>query len=230
MQEDHIIGNLYLSGGGNDDQSFPLDNLFFNEISRNGRFLYIPIALRGHRLYPGAAEWMAGILKKHERDDVGFDVVDDLHIVTKGTLMAYDAVYVGGGNTWLLMQEMRQAGFDTILKEYIQSGRVVYGGSAGAIILGREIDTHDDVNDVGVKDFGGLNVLGGYSVACHFKKEQEERFRSWADTRQIPILCLPEDTGLVVKDGRMTCIGGNPCLVIPAQKPAQELAPGKSFE
>ena len=68
MQEYMSQGHLYLSGGGNDDQSFPLDILFFKEIPTEGKFFYVPIALRGHRLYPGAADWMKGIVKKHGRD------------------------------------------------------------------------------------------------------------------------------------------------------------------
>jgi len=40
---------MYLSGGGNEQQSFPLDKFFFNALPVGGRFLYVPIALRGHK-------------------------------------------------------------------------------------------------------------------------------------------------------------------------------------
>lgn len=221
-------GRLYLSGGGNDDQSFPLDILFFKEIPSGGKFLYIPIALRGHRLYPGAADWMKGILKKHGREDVAFDTADDLPIATGNGLAEYNAVYIGGGNTWLLMQEMRESGFDKLLGEYIRSGGVVYGGSAGAIVLGKRVDTHDDENEAGVSDMGGIDALSGYSVACHFKSEQEDRFAVWAETNRLPVLCLPEDAGVAVAASAATCVGSD-CVLFAPGGVRREIAPGESL-
>ena len=228
MQEYMSQGHLYLSGGGNDDQSFPLDILFFKEIPTEGKFFYVPIALRGHRLYPGAADWMKGIVKKHGREDIVFDTADDLSIVTRNDLAGYNAIYIGGGNTWLLMQEMRESGFDKLLDEYIHSGGVVYGGSAGAIVLGKRVDTHDDANEVGVSDMDGMDVLSGYSVACHFKSEQEDRFAAWAETNRLPILCLPEDAGIAVVAGVATCIGSACALFAPGGV-RREIAPGESL-
>lgn len=61
------------------------------------------------------------------------------------------------------MTEMRSSGFDEVLEEYIKGDGVVYGGSAGAIILGSNIMTcaHLDENTVGMRGFDGLDVLKG---------------------------------------------------------------------
>ena len=40
--------------------------------------LYIPIALRGHKLYPTANLWMKSITELHQRGDVQFETADDL--------------------------------------------------------------------------------------------------------------------------------------------------------
>ncbi|MDP2815615.1 MAG: hypothetical protein Q8O19_02935, partial [Rectinemataceae bacterium] len=66
-----------MSGGGNEKQSFPLDKFFFDTLPKNGCFLYIPIALRGHKLYPTAHLWMNNIIELHQRGDVQFETVDD---------------------------------------------------------------------------------------------------------------------------------------------------------
>ena len=50
-------------------------------------------------------------------------------------------------------------------------GGVVYGGSAGAIVLGANISTcaHMDHNDVGITDMHGLDLLDGHAVWCHYQ-------------------------------------------------------------
>ena len=127
---------IYLSGGGNEKQSFPLDKFFFSSLPENGRFLYIPIALRGHKLYPTAHLWMKSVLELHNRNDVQFETADDLSKYGFENLKVFNGIYIGGGNTWSLMKELKDSGFSNALIQYIQSGGKVYGGSAGAIIFG----------------------------------------------------------------------------------------------
>ena len=47
---------------------------------------------------------------------------------------------------------------------------ILNGGSAGAIIFGRDLDScnTDDKNEVGLKDNTGFNMLKGYSLLCHY--------------------------------------------------------------
>ncbi len=204
---------LYLSGGGDEHQSFPLDSFFFEKISQNGTFLYIPIALRGHKLYATAALWMKNILALHKREDVTFELWDDVAYKTYADVARFDAMYIGGGNTWSLMKELREVDFQKVIAEFIEQKGSVYGGSAGAIVMGKQIDTHDDKNEIAWTDMNGFAILGDYSVACHFKEEQAGRFQEWAISHQSPILCLPEETGLVFAETEMLCVGTKPCFV-----------------
>src|SRR3989344_5420800 len=158
MQNIKENSRIYLSGGGNEKQSFPLDKFFFSTLPKNGCFLYIPIALRGNELYPTAHLWMKSILELHERNDVQFETVDDLFKLKD--LKGFDGIYIGGGNTWSLIQEFKDSNFSYQLLQYFEAGGQVYGGSAGAIILGKRIDTHDDENNIGLSDIEGLNLLG----------------------------------------------------------------------
>ncbi len=221
---------LYLSGGGNEKQSFPLDKFFFSTLPLNGRFLYIPVALRGHMMYPTAAAWMKSVTELHERADIQFETADDLGTYDGNTLRDFSGIYIGGGNTWSLMQELRDSGFADILIDYIEAGGHVYGGSAGAIIMGKRINTQDDENKLGMQDVSGLNLLNGFSVACHFKNEQGERFQAWAIDNNLPVLCLPEETGLVVEKDLAHCIGTEPCTVYRADGTPRETRPGESFQ
>lgn len=220
---------IYLSGGGNEKQLFPLDKFFFDTFPKNGSFLYIPVALRGNKLYPTAHIWMKSILEIHERNDIQFETADDLSKYRLEDLKNFDAIYIGGGNTWSLMQELMDSGFSQELISYIKNGGVVYGGSAGAIVFGKNIDTHDDENKINLKDTSGFNLLSDYSVACHYTDKQSDRFKDWAISHKSPILCLPEETGLVFGNDSILCVGTKPCVIYLADDTKKEIQSGMSF-
>jgi len=213
MQKVKKHKNIYLSGGGNESQSFSLDKLFFDKIPKNGNYLYIPIALRGHKLFPTANEWMGHIIKLHNRTDLNFITLNDLNNYNLDNLLEFDAIYIGGGNTWNLMSEINTSGFSKLLIEYIDRGGSIYGGSAGAIILGDQINTHNDPNDIKYVSHDGLGKINGYSVACHYNDEQSEQFKNWSIDNKLPIICLPEETGLVIDDETALCVGTKPCTI-----------------
>lgn len=226
INEDNLI---YLSGGGDENQSFPLDKIFFNTLPKNGRFLYMPIALRGNKLYSTAHLWMKGIINFHERTDVQFETVDDTSRYNLEALKEFSGIYIGGGNTWSLIQELKDSGFANILIQYIEAGGQVYGGSAGAIIMGKRIDTHDDENKIGFQNMLGFNLLNNFSIACHFKDEQNDRFKTWAIDNNLPIVCLPEETGLIIESGVALCAGTNPCTIYFDDGTKKDVNPEESF-
>ena len=111
MQNTTIEKRIYLSGGGSEKQSFSLDKFFFDAIPKNGKFLYVPIALRGHKLYPTAHIWMRSVVDLHDRKDVTFETMDDPSKYSHADLSAFSGIYIGGGNTWGLIKEFKESGF-----------------------------------------------------------------------------------------------------------------------
>lgn len=105
----------------------------------------------------------------------------------------------------------------------------MYGGSAGAIIMGKRIDTHNDENNVDLQDMSGLGLIGDFSVACHFEDKQNNRFKTWVISNNLPIVCLPEETGLVIKGLRALCVGISPCVIHLADGTRKEILPRESF-
>lgn len=51
-----------------------------------------------------------------------------------------EGVYVHGGNTFYLLQEMQRVGFKESISSYLTSGRPYIGSSAGSIVVGPRID------------------------------------------------------------------------------------------
>lgn len=206
--------NIYLSGGGDEHQSFPLDKLFFDNLPKNGRILYIPVALRGNKLFSTASQWMSSILRLHNRTDLDLITANDINGYDIKKLLDFDAVYIGGGNTWNLMAELNDSGFSKLLLEYLEHDKKIYGGSAGAIVLGELIDTHDDPNDIDYRKNNGLSVINNhYSIACHYKDEQIDRYKQWSIKNDRAIICLYEETGLIINSNSALCIGTKPCII-----------------
>jgi dipeptidase E len=62
-------------------------------------------------------------------------------------LSLFDAIWVGGGNTFYLRWIMRQSGFDQTIKNLLKRGIVYGGGSAGAIVVGPTIKNFETADD-----------------------------------------------------------------------------------
>ncbi|MDU8954078.1 MAG: Type 1 glutamine amidotransferase-like domain-containing protein, partial [Streptococcus sp.] len=68
-------------------------------------------------------------------------IVDELDLSTatfkdiNQKLRDNDYIYVTGGNSFFLLQELRRSGADKIIVEEIDKGKVYIGESAGAVVL-----------------------------------------------------------------------------------------------
>ena len=85
----------------------------------------------------------------------------------------FDVMYMMGGNTFYLLNIIRKTGFDKNIKEFINSGKIYIGSSAGSEILGNSIDVaigYDD-NNVNMTDFTGLKIVDGLIIPHCNRKE-----------------------------------------------------------
>ena len=83
-----------------------------------------------------------------------------------------DCIYVSGGNTFFLLQELRKTGANRYITEQVEKGKLYIGESAGAMILAPNIEYAKDMDDhlaltPGFTDFGGLGIVSFYPVV-HF--------------------------------------------------------------
>ncbi|GBF73020.1 hypothetical protein PA598K_01302 [Paenibacillus sp. 598K] len=80
-------------------------------------------------------------------------IVEDLELSTASpqtisvALKRNDYIYVTGGNTFYLLQEMKRTGADKLVIEEVQSGKLYIGESAGAIITAPTIDYAQEMDD-----------------------------------------------------------------------------------
>ena len=79
-----------------------------------------------------------------------------------------DIIFVGGGNTFYLLQELRRSGADKIVAQEVNKGKLYIGESAGAVIACPDIgycsgmDSPEKAPDL--TDYTGLGLVDFYIV------------------------------------------------------------------
>lgn len=82
-----------------------------------------------------------------------------------------DYIYVSGGNTFFLLQELKRTNTDKIIKEQVKLGKTYIGESAGSIILSSNIEyikEMDDSSIVNLESFDSLGIIDFYPLP-HYK-------------------------------------------------------------
>ncbi|MCP1149674.1 Type 1 glutamine amidotransferase-like domain-containing protein [Bacillus pumilus] len=79
-----------------------------------------------------------------------------------------DVMYVSGGNTFYLLQELRKHGLDDVLKEEINKGKLYIGESAGSIIMAPSIEyislMDEQQKAPELSSYQGFNEVSRYPV------------------------------------------------------------------
>jgi dipeptidase E len=186
---------IMFSGGGDERDSRLMDEIFAGWVGK-GRLLFLPTALVHPSNIEAGYRWIKRALAPLGLTDI--DAWTNLSGKTALDLDAYDAVYIGGGNTFYLLQQIRLHHLDEALEQFILAGKPVYGGSAGAIILGYDISScaHIDENIIGLTDFSGLDLALGNTIWCHYTPEDAERIQSYVRRGGIPSIALSEKSGV----------------------------------
>jgi dipeptidase E len=205
---------LILAGGGDADDSRPLDRHFASWVGRSGKILYLPIAMAGSgRAYDTSCNWLRMTLGPFGLGQI--EMWPSLEGKTADDLWRFEAAYIGGGNTFRLLQLLRAAGLDTALMEFMDGGHPVYGGSAGAVILGKDIRTaaHTDANAVRLEDTHGLDVARGYSIWCHYEPAADGQIAAFVAKYALPVLALSERGGAALDGNEFTAVGHDPAVL-----------------
>ena len=193
-------GKIALAGGGSEKDSRLIDEVFASWIELNRKILYLPLALRGIRPYSECLRWLKATFLPLNITNI--EMWTDLSEHQSDELLEFAAVYIGGGNTYSLLAQVLESGFDRHLVEYVAQGGIIYGGSAGAALLGRDIRTvgHIDHNNIGLAETKGLNLVKGYAVWVHYKPQDDDLIQKYQGKYNQSVLALSERAGIVVDD------------------------------
>lgn len=197
---------LYLSGGGSGKQNLYAYINYFKSIDKTKPILYVPLAMEEEK-YDSCYEWFKKEISAFNITD--FKMVRSSKELSTINLNDYNSIFIGGGNTYKLLDEIRKYDNDKKIINYLNNNGIIYGGSAGAIIFGKDIDTcriMDKKMDIKTE---GLNLINGYSLLCHLKNKNLKKNKQYLEeySKNNKVLFLPEEDVLVVEENNIKIIG-----------------------
>ncbi len=183
-----------------------------NEIIRlsnkaNPRLLYIGAANNDSDAYYGnICDHFAGVLKcdvsrlNLATGNLSFDEIES-------AIMNTDIVYIGGGDTKLLIETLRNTNTDKILNNAYNNGIIISGLSAGAICWFDWYDNDDyidgDMSKIDV--LAGLGYISGFCVP-HWNKKSDEDKKIISDmltSKGISGIGLDNNCALIFEDEKI---------------------------
>jgi dipeptidase E len=208
---------IALAGGSGAQDSRLLDELFASWLGPRGKLLYWPFAMRGIRSYHSCREWITATFAPMNITRI--TMWTDLSEHRADELEQFDGIYIGGGNTFSLLAQLLDSGFDRALTAYVGEGKPVYGGSAGAVLLGRDIRTvsHLDRNDIGLTQTTGLDLANGHANWVHYQPQEDKLIEAYVRRYRQPVLALSERSGIVIESAGMRTVGFEPAYRFDAQ-------------
>lgn len=126
-------------------------------------------------------------------------------------LSGYDIIFVEGGNTFYLLDYVKKSGFDKIIGELLDRGKIYFGVSAGSYIACPTIEAadwkHIDKNEVGLKDLSALNLVP-FLISAHFREDLRPIISSAKTT--YPYVALYDTQAVIVEDDKYKVVGDGP--------------------
>jgi len=215
---------LILSGGGIGEKSY-LSYSLFAKLLNGGKVLLVPFA-NEEKKYDNDLKWFANEVNSFGIKNIC--MATSPNEITEELLKTVDGIYFEGGNTFLLLYLLKSCGAFSAIKKILNSDKIIMGGSAGALIFGKSIETAlkddlniiaSDENIVGLKDMKGFNVLNNFSLFVHYRvKERQYQVTEEKVQRLVNdghnLICLPEEDSIIVENNSITLLGNVPAEIV----------------
>lgn len=200
---------LFLCGGGCGKQIEDAYREFLRHIDKDKPLLYVPLAMDEAK-YIGCKEWFTQEVKYMGLSN--FEMVCSAQELYDKEFTNYCAVFIGGGNTYDLLNKIGGSNLRKKITDFLLCGGVVFGGSAGAIIFGCDIEVCklEDGNNCGLKNTCGFDYANGLSILCHLNEKHLSKnidhLKKLSYTQKI--IYLPEEDVVFINDEQIQTFGG----------------------
>ncbi len=127
--------------------------------------------------------------------------------ILENQLKQYDIVWVSGGNTFCLREEMVRTGFDNIIGKVLDAGVVYAGESAGAVAIGKSLrgtELADDPRYAEKQIFEGLGIVPFVVIPHTDNPEFAEANSATREQFEAAELFELKDSQAVIFDGEFT--------------------------
>jgi dipeptidase E len=214
-----LISSSNVHGYGYLDHPAPAMRAFLGDARR---VAFVPFAAHDHYVYTERVRERLARM--------------DLEVVSPDHLDRADAVFVGGGNTFRLLNTLRKRELLIPLEMKVRYGGLPYiGSSAGTVIAAPTIKTTNDmpivetifVGALGLIDFQiNPHYLDPDPSSTHRGETREERIREFHEENETPVVGLREGSILRVEDRVTTLLGEKTARLFRRGQEPVELEPG----
>lgn len=148
------------------------------------------------------------------------------------------AIFTGGGNTFLLVNQLYKYDLIPILREQLYRGIPYLGTSAGSDIAGITMQTTNDMPIIYPPSFKTLGAVP-FNLNVHYiepnpnsdhmGETRETRIREFQNLYQVPVVGLKEGSWIEVLDNKYTLKGDFEAFVFIPNQEIKKIKPGEDF-
>ena len=138
-----------------------------------------------------------------------FDLKDKSMEAIRAFFADKNVVQVSGGNPFYLLKNVRESGFDVILKELLDKGLAYVGCSSGSYLMCPTVEVGGwkvSRNRYGVTDFTALGYVP-FLLKCHYTEDQKEKIIENMQGLTYPLRVLTDEQCILVDNQTFTFIG-----------------------
>lgn len=225
MRNSIIASTSTLHGGAYLEYLLPKLQEHFKDCER---LLFVPFARPGgisHDEYTDIVQWAF--------NEIDIEVKGLHQYENKQKAIAdAEAIFTGGGNTFLLVSQLYHFDVMTVLAETLKKGTPYLGTSAGSNICGLSMQTTNDMPIVYPPSFQTMGLvpfnlnphyLDADSQSKHMGETREARIKEFHAFNTVPVLGLREGSWLEVKGNQITLKGGLSARLFEQHKKPREL-------
>lgn len=153
----------------------------------------------------------------------------------KQALAACQGIFIGGGNTFLLLQQLYKERLLDVIKAQVESGVPYMGTSAGSNVAGLTINTTNDMPIVYPPSFDAIQLvpfninphyLDPDPTSKHKGETRETRIKEFHVFNTQPVIGLREGSWLTIRNNAIELEGSLPARIFIAGREPFEVHPG----
>ena len=192
---------------------------------------FIPFARPGGISYDRYTEAASNAFAKINKKVIGLHTAKN----RKEALLNGEAIFIGGGNTFELLNQLYQQELLEDLKNVIENGVPYLGTSAGSNICGLNIKNTNDMPIIYPPSFDALGTIP-FNINAHYLdplvgskhmgETRETRIKEFHVFNETPVLGLREGSWISVEGDEISLKGKDTARLFQKNKEAVEIASG----
>lgn len=174
--------------------------------------LFIPYARPGGISYDDYTQMVSEAFEKFNINVEGLHTIDD----KQQAIREANGVFVGGGNTFVLVNKLYELDIMETIKNTIDKGTPYLGTSAGSNLAGLTMQTTNDMPIVFPPNYTTLGCIP-FNINAHYidpdptskhkGETRETRIKEYHTYNNIPVIGLREGSWLQVDDDKIVLKG-----------------------